>query len=336
MRNAIPRLFVFVLVALIFQPRPSRADYKQAVAYYSQGKYDKAIQELKPDLDQNPDWEPGHRIVGLSYLRLGNNSLAASELSQAVKLKSPVFSTYYGLGLAYFNMQKYDSCITTLSQGESFAVKEKDPEKEKGNLYELRAKAYYKLSKFNEAISDLTNAIRAGQSDWSDYFTLGAAYLSSDRVDEGIQALEKSLSLKAGQNETISLLSKAYLNKGVSSLTEKQYGPAIQFLSKARDYDPKNANIHYRLGEAYLLEKKYPDAEKSLSQAIDLQPNNSDAYTRIGTVYENQKKWDLALDAYKKADQINPSKVLKDSIQRVTENKKIPDQKTPAQKPKTR
>jgi len=48
----------------------ARADYKQAVAYYMQGRYDKAIQELKPDLDQNPDWEIGHRLVGLCYLNL--------------------------------------------------------------------------------------------------------------------------------------------------------------------------------------------------------------------------------------------------------------------------
>ena len=53
-----------------------RADYKQAVMLYNQGQFDKAIQELKPDLDQNPNWEFGHRLVGLSYLSLKNNALA--------------------------------------------------------------------------------------------------------------------------------------------------------------------------------------------------------------------------------------------------------------------
>jgi tetratricopeptide (TPR) repeat protein len=331
MRNAIPRLFVFVLVASIFQLAPLRADYKQAVAYYSQQQYAKAIQELKSDLEQNPDWESGHRLLGLCYLGLQNNSLAASELGQAVKLKSPAFSTYYGLGLAYFNMQKYDNCIGALNQGEPFAAKEKEPEKEKAKLSRLRGAAYYRSGKFNEAVSDLTNAIRSGQSDWSDYSTLGATYLSLNRVDEGIQALEKSMAMKAGQNETITLLSKAYLNKGVSSLEDKQYPAAVQYLLKAKDFDQKDGNVCYRLGEAYLFQKKYPEAEKALSQSIDLQPNNADAYQRIGSVYENQKKWDLALGAYKKADQINPSKVVKDAIDRVNENKKIPDQK-----PKTR
>ena len=53
------------LILLIFTAvRPARADYKQAVTYYSQGDYNKAIQELKPDLDKSPNWEFGHRLLG--------------------------------------------------------------------------------------------------------------------------------------------------------------------------------------------------------------------------------------------------------------------------------
>jgi hypothetical protein len=39
-------------------------------------------------------------------------------------------------------------------------------------------------------------------------------------------------------------------------------------------------------------------------------------------VYEKQKKWDLSLNAYQKADEINPLPSLKEAIKRVTELKK--------------
>ena len=87
------------------------ADYKQAVQYYSQQRYDKAIQELKPELDLNPEWEFGHRLMGLSYLNLKNNALAIASLTRAVQLKSTAFPAYQGLGQAYFNMQKFDNCV---------------------------------------------------------------------------------------------------------------------------------------------------------------------------------------------------------------------------------
>jgi tetratricopeptide (TPR) repeat protein len=103
-----------------------KADYKQAVAFYMQGRYDKAIQEIKPDLDQNPDWEFGHRLAGLSYLKLKNNALAIASLSRAMALKSKSFSTYLGLGQAYFNMQRYENCVETLNQGEPLAAAEKE------------------------------------------------------------------------------------------------------------------------------------------------------------------------------------------------------------------
>jgi hypothetical protein len=42
----------------------------------------------------------------------------------------------------------------------------------------------------------------------------------------------------------------------------------------------------------------------------------------MGYVYENQKKWDQALNSYKRADEMSPSKKIKDAIARVNENKK--------------
>jgi tetratricopeptide (TPR) repeat protein len=302
--------------------QPAQADYKQAVAFYNQGQFDKAIQELKSDLDRNPDWEFGYRLLGLSYLGLKNNALAVSALSRAVQLKSTSFATYSGLGRAYFSMQKYDNCISVLNQGEQFVAKEKEPEKERAKLCKFRGSAYFQIGKYDEAANDLTNAIRVNQSDWSDYFKLGFSYMKLNRVDDAAQALEKALSMKPGDSKTIALLADAYLQKGSTALTGKQYSAAMQYLLKAKDYDPKNGYIYYNLAEAYLFQKKYPEAEKALSQAADLMPQNVQIFWRTGFVYEKQKKWPQALNAYQKADQIKPSKEIKDAIIRVKENMK--------------
>jgi tetratricopeptide (TPR) repeat protein len=325
MRNAKLRWLSFLPIALVLLIQPLQAGWKEAVANYNQKKYKEAIQEMKPEIEQNPNWEPGHRILGLSYLALGDNAQAVSELSQAVKLNSPVFSTYMGLAQAYFNRKEYNKCIDTINDGESVAAKDKDAPKQKPKMYELRGSAYFRVEKYNEAVSDLTNAIRLDPSDWSDFFALGAAYLKLDRIDEGIQALEKCNSMKPGQAATTELLGKAYFQKGLTSLQSKQYAAAIQSLLKAKDYDADNGHIYYRLGEAYMFEKNYLEAEKALNKSMTYLSNDGDAYDRLGLVYEKQKKWDDALNAYKKADQLNPSKALKDSIKRVTENKQIPD-----------
>lgn len=321
MLRYLPICLLGILAAALQMPTV-QADYKQAVAFYNQGRYDKAIQELKPDLDLNPDWEFGHRLLGLSYLGLKNNALAVSSLSRAVQLKSAAFATYYGLGQAYFNMQKYDSCVTSLNQAEPLAAREKEPEKERAKVHKLRGSAYYRLDRFSDAVSDLTESIRANQSDWSDFSMLGVSYFNLNRTDEAIQALEKALSLKPGQSSISDMLAKAYFKKGVAALSAKQYPAAVQSLTKAKDYNPKNGYIYYNLAEAYLFQKQYPAAEKALIQAAELMPQSPDVYGRMGFVYEKQKMWDEALKAYKKAEAISPSKWIKEAIARVTENKK--------------
>ena len=309
-------------VAAALLARPAIADYKQAVAFYNQGSYDKAIQELKPDLEKNPDWEFGHRLLGLCYLNLGNNALAVSSLTRAAQLKSTAFSTYYGLGQAYFNMQKYDNCISALNQAEPLAEKEKDPEKEKAKLYRLRGSAYYRLEKFSEAVNDLTNALRVNSSDVTDFSMLGISYYKLNRPDEAIQALEKALSMKPGQTTIQSVLGDIYLRKGTGALSDKKYKAAVEALQKAEEYDPKNGYIYYNLAEALLFEKKYSEAEKALLQSVALMPKSAEVYRRMGLVYEMQKKWDQALNAYKQAEKIGPSKSSKEAIKRVENNMK--------------
>lgn len=320
-RQAFAGFLICIFLALTLV-QPATADYKQAVAFYNQGQFDKAIQELKSDLDRNPDWEFGYRLLGLSYLGLKNNALAVSALTRAVQLKSSSFSAYYGLGQAYFNMQRYDNCITTLNQAEPLAAKERDPEKEKNKLYKLRGAAYYRMDRFSNAADDLTRVLRVSQSDWADFSMLGICYFKMDRMDEAIQSLEKALSMKPGQSATAEVLGKAYFKKGVAALSGKQYPSAVQYLLKAKDYDAKNGYIYYNLAEAYLFQKKYPEAEKALGQAADLMAKNMEVFWRLGLVYEKQKKWPLALNAYQKAEQIKPSKEITEAIGRVKENMK--------------
>jgi tetratricopeptide (TPR) repeat protein len=298
-----------------------QAGYQEAVTLYNQGKYEKAIQELQTDLDNNPNWEFGERLLGLCLLNLNKNALAISHLSRAVELKSTTFSTYLGLAQAYFNMQNYGECIAALDKGEPIAAKESNPEANQAKLYRLRGTANYRLNKFNEAVNDLTNALRLSPATWADFSMLGVSYFKLNRTDEAIEALEKSYSMKSDQPAVLELLGTAYLTKGTEALSNKQFALAAQQLTKAKNYNPKNGYIYYNLAETYLFEKKYSDAENALSQAVRLLPKNPEVYERLGLVYEKLKKWDLALSAYEKALGISPSKALKDAIARVKNNK---------------
>ncbi|MDR0311546.1 MAG: tetratricopeptide repeat protein, partial [Acidobacteriota bacterium] len=309
-------LLLFAQVAV----RPALADYKQAVAYYSQGDYNRAIQELKPDIDKSPDWEFGHRLLGLCYLNINNNALAVQALSRAAELKSTAFATYFGLGQAYFNMKRYNEAVSAFNRAEPLAAKEKNPETEKANVNIFRGTAYYRNNNFSEAVNDLREAIRVNSSDWTLFFMLGASYFNLNRTDEAIQTLEKAVALKPGEASVGDILGKAYLRKGVQSLSEKRYQDAVQNLQKAKTYDSKNGYVNYNLAEAYLFEKRYAEAEKELTAAGATLPDNAGVFTRLGLVYERQNKHEQALKSYRRAYELNPSPELKETIDRVSGN----------------
>jgi tetratricopeptide (TPR) repeat protein len=319
-RNKFVFALCFALVAYL-TAQPAAADYKQAVAYYNQGRFDKAIQELKPDVEANPEWEFGHRLMGLCYLSLKNNALAVTALNRAMELKSPAFSTYLGLAQAYFNLDKPESSVQALNRGAALASKEKDPQAELYKLHHLRGSAYYRMERFNEAMNDFLAALRYASGDWTDYSQLGISYYNLNRYDDAVSALQKALSLRPGHPTTAEFMGKALFKKGVASLSAKQYDRALEEFKKARDYDPRNGFIHYNIAEALLFQKKYGEAEKALNFALEIMPRSAEVYQRLGLVYEKQKKWDQSLNAYRKAYDLNSSPGLKEAIARVSELK---------------
>ncbi len=322
-RTRLVALITILAFAVSLAVVSALGDYKQAYAYYRQGQFEKAIQELKPDLDKNPDWEFGHRLAGFCYLGLKNNALAIVELSRAIQLKSKEFAAYFGLAHAYYNSDKLDNCVQILNQGEQFA---NDPN-DLYDLHHMRGAVYYRQQKYDQAAADLAAAIRIKTNDWSDFSELGAIYFNQGRYDDAIQALQKALSLKPGEASATNLLGKVYFKQGVAALTAKQYSQALDLLRKAGGYDSNNGYIYYNTGEACLFLSNYADAEKAYTQALALLPRNSDVLTRLGYLYEKQKKWSQALDYYQKANDVTASTTLKDAIKRVSEQLKNPDTK---------
>jgi tetratricopeptide (TPR) repeat protein len=171
-------------------------------------------------------------------------------------------------------------------------------------------------------MTDLTAAIRISGADWTDYSQLGIAYYNLNRHDDAIQALLKAFALKPGHGVTAEYLAKTYFKKGIAALSAKQYGEAVDLFHKARDYNTRDGYIYYNMAEAHLFQKNYAEAERALTQALELMPRSAEVYQRLGLIYEKQKKWDLSLNAYQKANELNPSPGLTEALARVTELKK--------------
>lgn len=70
--------------------------------------------------------------------------------------------------------------------------------------------------------------------------------------------------------------------------------------------------VYYYMGETFLRIEKLEHADISIRTALQYEPKNAQWWARLGYVRERASYWALALEAYKKALEINP--VLVDAL----------------------
>lgn len=76
---------------------------------------------------------------------------------------------------------------------------------------------------------------------------------------------------------------------------------AIKTLIEARDLEPTNPVLWWRLGNSYYLAGQKAEAVKSYQKAIEMKGDYSDAYLGLAVIYEQGGEFDKAVVAYQSA-----------------------------------
>lgn len=97
---------------------------------------------------------------------------------------------------------------------------------------------------------------------------------------------------------------------GNRAFNEKDYKEAERCYLKALHGDPRNARIHFNLGDTYLAQENGQEALKQFAEAAKTEPNKkvkAMAYHNMGYVHHKQKDYDKAIGYYKEALRNNPA-----------------------------
>lgn len=112
-------------------------------------------------------------------------------------------------------------------------------------------------------------------------FGKAQAALSDNRIDEGLQHLEKAVRLYPEFFEAQLILGATYMDTS-------QWEKAEPALRRALEINAKAAPALFALGEVYLRQKRLPDAEKSLLSGLKLDEQSWQGHLTLGRVY-----WDM-------------------------------------------
>lgn len=158
--------------------------------------------------------------------------------------------------------------------------------------------AYAEQEKFPEAIQSYSQALALKPQDPNVRLNLGLAYLKSNQPKQAADEFARSLIADPHNAKTLELLAYAHFALGDFALAAYEAGIVHQA-------SPGDPSASYILGESYnrmgMDVQAIPLLVNSLSQA-----KSAEAYKVLGEAWLGVKNWPAALDAFKKAEKINP------------------------------
>ena len=89
-----------------------------------------------------------------------------------------------------------------------------------------------------------------------------------------------------------------YYDQGTTELVNKRYTKALEYLLKAREYDPNDTHIYNNLGMSYYFKGKRDEALVHLKKSVQLDGRNSDARNNLAGIYLEKEDWESARREY--------------------------------------
>jgi len=145
-------------------PDSAEAQFELGNAYYQEGQWPLAVDAYQKALELNPNFQAAYANLGATYYQQVQFDLAASQYEKALELNTEDGESAYNLGAIYLQQ--------ALSQGEQ-------PD----------------LELLNNAIFQIEKALQITPELVEPHFSLGVAYMASNKRAEAIGELETFLSL---------------------------------------------------------------------------------------------------------------------------------------------
>ena len=270
--------------------------------------------EFEQLVKEYPDYESGHRILGLSYLHLKQYERAISELRAALRLKKNAVETYLGLAQAYYNSRRFQEVVPTLNQAVSHA---KSP-RTRYDLLRLRGSAAYNLQKYEQAVADLEKATKIQRATASDLLQLGLSHYYLENLDPAERYLSQVLNYDPDQAEASRFLLIIGYQKGIQHIEDGHYSEAAEAISTYTVKFPEDGEAWFNLGLAYLFAENLDGAEAAfLRNTLLKSENNGESFDRLGYIYEKTHQYKRALENYQKAADLTGSIEAQASVDRI-------------------
>lgn len=301
-RTAIACLGVLTVTSL-----PLLAGYEEGLNAFKAKDYGRAIEEFSLEIEKHPNYDYGHFMLGMSYLKLKQVDKAVPYLERAAEIDKEKLVYLYNLSQAYRQLGEWDKVIKMLEGKTQLRARPI----ENANAHYLLGLAYINAKRYLDAVDQLEAGKKLAAKDAKILSSLGTAYFYTGDYDSAISNLKAAVAKKPKDLVTNRFLAEALVAKAQRTADKPQkkqlYGEAVNFAEQARSLNGKNDFATANLaGRAYLGGKRYSQAVEAFTKAISLKPKHAYAHYNKAEAYKGMKDWASATAEYVKATELDP------------------------------
>ena len=165
------------------------------------------------------------------------------------------------------------------------------------------AAKYLHVGRVQDAIDQLTEAVRLDPNDAEAHNNLGSALQVLGKTTEATRHFLEALRLQPGN-------ARVHFNLGNVMFAGGRLDEAIRQYRQAIEIDPDDADAHYNLAGILGSQNKLDEAIRHLRRALDIDPRRADAHHNLALALASQGKFDEAL-----GDVLDALKIRPDSAQ---------------------
>lgn len=234
-------------------------------------------------------FKKGERFPALEFLK---------KAAEQDKIGEVAYNSYSRLGAEFLESNMFDLAEKYLVQATH--IRPQDPV----GRYNL-AVAYLRQNKNAEALRELEESERLGQGDMVLLENIGESYFSLKDYDRSLRTYSKVLETSSRNVKILSRIGEIYYTKGDLERAYEAYRKVTQIQPAT-----ENARIAYlNMGNILDDGQRFEDAIKAYESAIAIRDNDDLAFYNLGIAYKHFDKPAMAINSWRKAEQINPGNI---------------------------
>lgn len=298
--------------ALARNPQAHQIRYELALALLENRAPDRAADELRALLRDEPDSFRAHNALGRAMQDLGLVEQAADEFKTALAINPRFALGSYDLARLLASQKKYQAAIYYLKDGLSHSPA---PNLALEMTIAL-ADAFAQTGDYADSIPLFRDAVTARPNSAESHFNLATAYAHNQDYPHAAEEYKETLRLYPNHNQAELSLAKALMNLGavpdalhyLADYTRRnpndwegqeilgqalkdsaRFPEAVQVLQRAVLLNPASYEAHRHLGAVLGRMGRFNDAVRELRIAIELKPDGSEARYQLGLIFNKEK-----------------------------------------------